>query len=174
MTGFDDSSDIDEIANHPTFQADLNQACKTAFKKYRNPYDSWQELAHEVFIKLRTSNAIAEYRKKTNARGYLYRIAVNHLIDLHRSRKHLSEQELVELEEGSFSRWTEEGLINELLTDEILSHLKDDDLFLIKSWLQGRSLKDIARDLKVSPTTISVRFARIIRKLQQLLKDRRR
>lgn len=174
MTGFDDSSDIDELVNDPTFQAELDQACKSAFKKYRNPYDSWQELAHEVFIRLRTSNGFAAYRKSTNARGYLYKIAVNHLIDKHRSRKHLSDKEVIELEEGSLARWTEEQVFNELLMNEILGHLKGDDLFIVMSWLQGRSLKAIAEDLKITPKTMSVRFARIIRKLQQLLSDRRR
>lgn len=177
MTGFDDSSDIDELVNDPTLQAELEQACKSVFKKYRNPYDSWQELAHEVFIRLRTSKTFAEYRKRTNAKGYLYRIAENHLRDHYRSPKHPSHREFVELEEGSLARWTEEQVFNDLLVDEILGHLKGEELFIVASWLHGRSLKAIAEDLKISQKTMSVRFARIIKKLQQIFKgvvDRRR
>lgn len=86
MSGFNDTSDV----NNPTFQDKLNEACKSAFKKYSNPpYDSWQELAHEVFIKVCSSKSFAEYRQITNEKGYLYSIAINHLIDKHKSPKTL-------------------------------------------------------------------------------------
>src|SRR5690348_16653917 len=86
MTGFDGTSDIRQLLDDPTFKAQLDQACKSAFKtakkKYGNPqYDSWEDLETDVVLKLFTSEAFfIQYRAITNQNGYLYRIALNVLI----------------------------------------------------------------------------------------------
>jgi RNA polymerase sigma factor (sigma-70 family) len=170
MTGSDDTSDI-ELGNDPTFQVTLDRACKSAFKRYsRPPYDSWQELRNEVFIRVCKYLSRAEYRHLTHAERYLYRIAVNDLISKRRNPKTPRRENFIDLDEVNLAHWTEKQLRDEILTDELLALLNKDEQFIIVSWMDDdKTLTEIADDLGISKTTMSKRFVKIIQKLQRRL-----
>src|SRR5689334_6643653 len=131
MTGFDDTSDIDRLFNDPTFQAELDRACKSAFKKFSNPpYDTWEELKSEICIKLCQSDAFANYRKATNQKGYLYRIALNLIIDKHRHAH--NDPEILTYDENlnlETEYWSAKKIEDVILTNEILAMLNNIERF---------------------------------------------
>jgi len=151
---------LKKLVHDPTFEVELNQACKSAFEKFSNPpYDRWEELANDVLIRFCVSKTFAEYRELTKDTGYLHLIAVNQLI--HQRRR-------LDLE-PKFG--TAKKIENILLAKETLTLLNDDERLILKLWVGGKNVAEIASELNVSPNTVMVRISTIIKKIQQRKKE---
>jgi RNA polymerase sigma factor (sigma-70 family) len=181
MTGFDGTSDIRQLLDDPTFRAQLDQACKSAFKKYTHPpYDSWADLENDVVLKLLTSEAFfIQYREVTNAKGYLYQIASNVLISKFRRHRRIDGKTtgLEDLDARPSDLTADQDeieiriLLNEL-SNEILPLLKPNERAVVDWYWDDKPFADMAREQKVTPATISKRFAKAIKKIQRLVRAR--
>src|SRR6185295_7549952 len=98
MTGSDNRSEFDELLADPGFQAALKLACIRALKKYPSDlFRSWEELASEIQLRLLKTRSI--YRQESKYGTYLYKIAINTLIDAHRrsrARVHWHEEKRID------------------------------------------------------------------------------
>lgn len=171
--GFDDSSDLDALLEDPKFQAELKAACNTALKRYHSAYDR-EDLYQDVVIAIRKSKVLAEYAKVTNAKGYIYRIALNLLISQHRSPTHPPPGKTVDPEEITFltDGSIEDEIHVKLAAKEILALLKPNERPQIELWMEGYRMQEIADMLGVTRKTISTRQGEIIKKIQQRLKQK--
>jgi RNA polymerase sigma factor (sigma-70 family) len=166
---------LNPYVNDPTFQAQLNQACKLAFEEFSNaPYDNWEELKNEILIKLYVSNKFAEYRKLTDPTAYFYRIAVNQLISQRRNSFQPPDGRISDIENLDLQaedRTTR--VVDEILTEESLTFLKDNERFVVESWMRGKNIAEIASELKVSRQTISTSLVKIIKKIRRHVEQSR-
>jgi RNA polymerase sigma factor (sigma-70 family) len=183
MTDFDGTSDNRELLDDPTFKAQLDQACKSAFKKYDSPsFDSWQELENAVVLKLLTSRVFfLRWREVTNAKGYLYQIARNVLVSTYLSDHHDRTATAVEeIEGGDGDRGAEKNkierriLLKELkaLLNEILPLLTTVEREAFEWYLNDKSFADMARDQNVVRATPAKRCANAIKKIRRYMRTR--
>lgn len=147
---------LKQLVQDPIFEVQLSQACKSAFEKFSNPpYDRWEGLANDVLIMFCASKTFAEYRELTKETDYLYGIAVNHLIAQRRR----------------LDLWptfgTAKKIENVLLAKETLTLLNRDERLILKLWVGGKNVAEIASELNISPKTVSVQISTIIKKIQQ-------
>src|ERR1700720_368328 len=175
MNSSDNSSEFDDLLNDPEFQTELEKACMAAFKRYPdNPYDSWEDLAHDVFIRCKSS--LSQYRKKATTKTYLYKIAINLLIDAHRKAdakkrppgKGLNFDDVKQIPDESDS---DKQIEYQLLLKEILEFLNPEERRVIVEWgLKGRRLKEMADELGITAAAMSIRLHKILTKIRRLLK----
>jgi DNA-directed RNA polymerase specialized sigma24 family protein len=70
------------LLKNPDFASDLKQACQSAFDRYPHPaYYSMEDLQQDVLLRVLQPRTIYTQDK---LKEFLYRIAVNNLIDLRR------------------------------------------------------------------------------------------
>src|SRR5688572_17199649 len=177
MTGFNDTSD--QLFNDPDFQAKLDQACKSAFKRYSNPpYEKWEGLRNDVFILLRESRTFfLQYQQLTNEDGYLYRIALNRLISKHRHQRGagnvISSDDLKAFASDLTVEKQDLKIFMRELFKEVIPFLKPHEQAVIEGYLEDKSFADMAREGKVTRATISKRFANAIKHIKKHLMQRR-
>lgn len=158
--------------NDPKTQRELKSAASRAFNKYPdNAYDSWEDLAHDVFIRCKSS--LSQYRKKATTTTYLYKIAINLLIDAHRKAnaqkrppgKALNLEDIRPIRDETYRQIEDQVLIKELLEP-----LDPEERRLFVGWgLQERRLKEMADELGITTATMSIRLNKMLDKIRRRL-----
>ena len=175
MTGFNDSSDMDQLFEDPAFQAEIAQACKSVFKKYKefpNPlYDSWEDLMSDVYLHLKSKQFFFEYRRITNEKGYLYKVARNVLIDKYRrQRGELNRIDMPDLERIAGASTEEKAYLNifiKELSQETTTLLTPGERYVLGAYVEDVSFAEVGRELHLTRQTIQKRFVTAIKKLRQ-------
>ena len=181
MNGSNDSSEFDALLTDPEFRAELDAACRRAFRRYPdNEYDSPEDLAQDVFMRARArfKTSLSQYRKIARTNDYLYRIAINALIDAFRAaragkrpplRKALSLDGSISIRDES-----EKQIEYKLLLKEILQGLNSDERkIIIECGLKGKRLSDMAKELGISAPTMKTRYMKLLTKIRRRLESNR-
>ena len=132
------------------------------------------DLTQDTFVK--TWDYVSGRREVENLRPFLYRVAKNLIIDERRKKKSDS---LDKMQENGFELSSEESeiairenIFEARLALKTIERLGDKyKEVIILRFVEDLSVKDIARILKKSENTVSVRIHRAIEKLKKELED---
>lgn len=137
------------------------------FGKVFNPHDA-EDLVNDVFVK-----AFEKWdsfdSKKASASTWIYTIAHNTVIDYYRARKEFCEID----DEIIASDDTEAEMLNDDMLEQLADALESLDprsrKILVCRYYNGRTLKDIARQLNISYAYVKILHNTALAKLKQYL-----
>ena len=136
------------------------------------------DLTQDTFIKAWEYVAAGQKRKIENLKPFLYMVARNLIIDDRRKKKSDS---LDKMRENGFELASEESeiIVRENIFEAKLAletieqlDIKYKEVIILR-FVEDMSVKDIARILKKSENTISVRIHRGIEKLKKILEEKK-
>lgn len=131
-----------------------------------------RDLVQEVFM--RTWRYIVQGNHIENIQAFLYRIAMNCIINESKKQKHQLSLDALQEEGFDVGKDSSDKMIASIDAKQIMSVLKDllDDSYrdvIILRFLNDLDPKQIAEITGETPNAISVRLHRAIKKLQELL-----
>ena len=131
-----------------------------------------QDVLQAVFLRLLQRELPPDLEK--NARGYLYRAAVNQSLDVVRKRKRrvfVGEEECLNIPAPAAS--SDDDEIHKALYEAIAELHPEAAQIVVLRYLHNYSDADIAEMLGTSRTTIAVRLFRVRARLRQLIRSSR-
>ena len=162
-------------------EKDFSQAYdKYADAIYRHCYfrvynkDLAEDLTQETFIK--TWKYITEGKEIENLKAFLYRVAVNLIIDNSRKKTALVLDDIKEKEVSIRHYSMESNLIDSLEIKEIVKTLDDLDekyrQVIVMRYINQLSPPEIAQVLEISTNAVSVKLNYAIKKLRKIIKTK--
>ncbi len=137
---------------------------------YLKSKENAEEVVQEVFFRIWKNRK--ELKPELSFRAYLFKIAYNYILEFfERARRQQAYKDKLIEESVAFSPDFEERLDYQSLLDKveyIIEKLPDRQReILIKRRKEGRSVKEIALDLSVSPKTVENHLTAALKKLKQ-------
>ena len=143
--------------------------------KYLKSVEETEELVQSVFLKLWENQR--NLRKETSFKSYLFTIAYNEICNLFRRRKYQQKfisEALTENREASDTTANQidyESVLQQIET--IISGLPEKQkTIFVKSRIEGRSTKEIASELGLSPGTVDNYLSETSKFIRNSLKDK--
>ncbi len=143
--------------------------------KYLKSSEETKELVQSVFLKLWENQR--NLRKETSFKSYLFTIAYNEICNLFRGRKYQQKfisEALTENREASDATANQidyESVLQQIET--IISGLPEKQkTIFVKSRIEGRSTKEIASELGLSPGTVDNYLSEASKFIRNSLKDK--
>ncbi|MEN6457281.1 MAG: RNA polymerase sigma-70 factor [Prolixibacteraceae bacterium] len=143
--------------------------------KYLKSSEETKELVQSVFLKLWENQR--NLRKETSFKSYLFTIAYNEICNLFRRRKYQKKfisEALTESQEASDTTANQIDYESVLQQIETIIHRlpeKQKTIF-VKSRIEGRSTKEIASELGLSPGTVDNYLSEALKFIRNSLKDK--
>jgi RNA polymerase sigma-70 factor (ECF subfamily) len=169
-----DKTEKDFLDAYEKYADDIYRHCY--FRLYNK--ELAEDITQETFIK--TWKYVTEGKEIKNIRAFLYRVAVNLIIDNSRKKKELylddtvlkESRESVRLtnitaEEGFFNRFDSEQIVKML--DELADNQKQ---VMVMRYVDELMPSEIADILEESPNAISVRINQATNKLRKIIKEK--
>lgn len=136
--------------------------------------DLAEDLTQETFIK--TWRYITEGKEIKNIKAFLYRVAVNLIIDHSRKKKLLALDDLKEKEVSVRLYSTESTLIDAFETKEIVKTLEDLEekyrQVIVMRYINELSPPEIAEVLGISTNAVSVKINYAMKKLREIIANK--
>lgn len=166
-----DSEEFTRALEDKEFRSDLRRACQRAFMKcHQSTHSSWEDLQQEVLM--RFGKWLPQYRAEANRRTVFERIATNVLIDAKRretaKRRFHEEIDLDDLQHDIVGNNPWKGIETRIFLNECRNSLSDAECQILDEYfVEGCSLRQIAKNLGLSAPAISKRLGRIVAKLYE-------
>src|SRR3989344_4019088 len=136
--------------------------------------DLAEDLTQETFIK--TWKYVTEGKESKNIKAFLYRVAVNLIIDHSRKKVTLVMDDLKEKEASLRLYSMESSMIDNFETKEIIAMLDVLDekyrQVIVMRYIDQLSPPEIADVLKISTNAVSVKLNYALKKLREVIKEK--
>lgn len=136
--------------------------------------DLAEDLTQETFIK--TWKYIVEGKEIKNIKSFLYRVAINLIIDNSRKKTALVLDDIKEKEASIRLYSMESDMIDNLEAKEVIKMLDDlDDKYrqvIVMRYINQLSPPEIAEILEISTNAVSVKINYAIKKLKKIIKTK--
>ena len=136
--------------------------------------DLAEDLTQETFIK--TWKYITEGKEIKNIKSFLYRVAVNLIIDNSRKKQALAFDQLKENEVSVRLYSTESAMIDSFEIKEVIKTLDELDAthrqVIVMRYINQLSPQEIADVLEISANAVSVKINYAMKKLREIIKKK--
>jgi RNA polymerase sigma-70 factor (ECF subfamily) len=145
-------------------QGIVNSLCRL----YATSPDELKDYRQDVLLSL--WKAFPSYKEESKVSTWMYRVALNSLISIHRKKKHFI---LTEPFSESFENYCAQnsGCDDDLIVlQQAIGFLKPKDKAVVILYLEGYDNKEMAKMLSISETNVSTKLNRIKEKLKKTVK----